>query len=206
MKKTVLRAFLFLCLFAGCTAGCNFITPSQEGTIPAGVIFYTGCPVAFYFVDEDGADLVNFDQPQTYPTVFRVPTDGLGRERACMNIQTIRQSGIDYYVYNDGSNWFWKDPDEQKCAFQTYLWGKTVNTEAKIYVYANHSANADSLLIKYKYLTPTADNDLGGSTWGVDVLSVKYNEVEVFENNETGKAFIVKPSQGKTTVKVGSLD
>ncbi|MBO4535762.1 MAG: hypothetical protein J5702_01000 [Bacteroidales bacterium] len=206
MKKSVLRAFLFLCLFAGCTAACDWLFPEQEGAIPAGVLFYTGCPVAFYFVDEDGDDLVDFDQPDTYPTVFRVPTDVLARERACMNIQTIRQSGVDYYVYNEGSNWFWKDQDEQKCAFQTYLWGKTVNTEAIIYVYPNHASAADSLHITYKYLTPTADNDLGGSTWGVDVLSVKYNEVEVFEHNETGKVFIVKPSQGETTVKVGSLN
>ena len=92
-----------------------------------------------------------------------------------------------------------------KIPFQTYLWGKTINTDAKIYVYGSQNAAADSLQIKYKYTTAADNPDLEG-TWGVDVLSIKYNEVEVFENNETGKVFIVKPSQGETSVKVGSLD
>ena len=39
----------------------------------------------------------------------------------------------------------------------------------------------------------------------VQITSVKYNGVEVFEGNENGKVFVRKPSQGETTVTVGSL-
>lgn len=205
MNKTVVRTLLFLILAAFSTAACNWFDPIEDGKIPQGVIFYTGCPVVFYFVNEDGEDLVNIERPATYPAVFRVPAGEDDQDRARQTIQTIRRSQVDYYVYNEGSNWLWKDSDEQRIAFQTYLWGKTVNTDAKIYVYGSQNAAADSLQIKYKYTTAAENPDLEG-TWGVDVLSIKYNEVEVFENNKTGKVFIVKPSQGETSVKVGSLD
>ena len=205
MNKSVFRAFLTLCLAVLCVTACEWFNAVDDGKIPQGVIFYTGCPVVFYFVDEDGGDLVDTDQPSTYPTVFRVPAYEDDRDKARQSIQTIHQSGVDYYVYNEGSNWLWEDSDTQRIAFQTYMWGKTVNPDAKLFVYYKQYTEPDSLQVTYKYVTADDDPALQGS-WGVDVTSLKYNGVEVLVGNENGKVFIRKPSHGETTVKVGSLD
>ena len=68
---------------------------------------------------------------------------------------------------------------------------------------AGQNAAPDSLKVKYKYVTGKDDPNLEG-TWGVNVTSLRYGDVEVLEGNENGKVFIVKPSHGETTVKVGS--
>ena len=88
-------------------------------------------------------------------------------------------------------------------AFQSYMWGHTPDSEFTMLVFAGQNAAPDSLKVKYKYVTGKDDPNLEG-TWGVNVTSLRYGDVEVLEGNENGKVFIVKPSHGETTVKVGS--
>ena len=204
MTKHVCRAFTLLA-FAVLAAGCSWFNAVEEGKIPQGVIFYAGCPVVFYFLDEDGNDLVDESRVDTYPLVFRLHAGEEARSQARESIQSIVQAldGVrtEFFVYNGGSNWFWKDSQEQLCAFQSYMWGKTQNPDFMMYVYAG-PGEPDSLQVKYKYLTEADNPKIDG--WGVDVISVTYNGVEVLENNENGKVFVTKPSHGKTSVKTGS--
>ena len=198
---------MLLGLSALCVTGCNWFNAVDDGKIPQGVIFYTGSPVVFYFVDEDGDDLVNKETPSTYPKLFFFYADEDTRVQAVSQIQTITQTSggvsTEFSVYNDGSNWLWTDPEEDLTAFQSYMWGKTPNTSSTMLVYLGESSVPDSLQVQYKYRTPAEDPSLDGN-WAVDITSVRYQGVEVFEHNENGKVFIVKPSHGETTVKVGS--
>ena len=207
MKNTIWRVFALLCLTVLCVTGCDWFNAVDDGKIPQGVMFYTGCPVDFFFIDEDGNDLVDAQQARTYPLAFQYYADEDARVQAVMQIQTVTQrvDGVptEVYSYNGGSNWIWKDNQEGLHAFRSYLWGKTPNTEFMMLVYTPQNATPDSLKLKYKYLTGKEDPKLEG-TWGVEVTSIRYKDVEVLEGNENGKVFIVKPSHGETTVKVGS--
>ena len=209
MKKNVWCTLALLFLSALCVTGCDWFTAVDDGKIPQGVIFYTGCPVAFYFIDEDGNDLVDARQESSYPLVFRFIADEDDRVQALMPVQTISQTehGVttDFYVYNAGSNWLWEDTEENLHAFQSYMWGKTQNTECTMLIYANKNAAPDSLQVQYKYRTSKDDPSLEGS-WGVDITSLRYQGVEVFIGNEKRKVFIEKPSLGgKTIVHVGAI-
>lgn len=206
MKNIVWRFFALLCLTVLAT-GCDWFTAVDDGKIPQGVIFYAGCPVDFYFIDEDGNDLVDAQQARTYPLVFHYFAGEDERVNAVMQIQTVTQrvDGVPTEVssYNGGSNWIWKDQKEGLHAFRSYMWGQTPNTDFTMLVFTPQNATPDSLQVKYKYLTGKDDPRLEGA-WGVEVTSLRYQDVEVFVGNENGKVFIVKPSHGETTVKIGS--
>ena len=201
------RFSLLLCLATLCVSACNWFIDDGESAIPVGVIFYTNNPVVFYFMDEDGADLVNVDKFITYPQAYHYEAGPDIREMAIRSLQTIDQGGISYHIYNESSNFVYLDSTEQRYAFQTYLWGRTVETEISMFIYSDaRVATPDSLHMKYEYLLPKTDNDLGGASWGVEVKSITYNGVEVFQGNEKGKVFIEKPSHGgKTVVHVGTI-
>lgn len=207
MKNTVWRVFALLCLTVLCVTGCEWFNAVDNGKIPQGVVFYAGCPVDFYFIDEDGNDLVDPQQAKTYPMVFHFPANEDARMNAIMQIQSYTQTihgvSTELSVYNGGSNWIWNDAEEGLHAFQSYMWGQTPDSVFTMLVYAGQHATPDSLKVKYKYVTGKDDPKLEG-TWGVNVTSLRYGDVEVFAGNENGKVFIVKPSHGETTVKIGS--
>ena len=205
MKKTGLRSWTLLFLAALCAVGCSVFDSFDDDKIPSGVMFYTDCPIIFYFVDENGLDLVDVDQPSTFPLAFWHEAVREDREQALISMQTFNREGIAYYLYNNGSNWLQEDSEMQRCGFQSFLWGRTLEPSYKMFVYAGSEAAADSLRVSFQYLTPAENQLRGGSSWGVDVTSVTYNGVEVFQGNENGKVFVIKPSQGETAVKVGSL-
>ena len=199
------RIWMLLCLAAVCATGCHLFDDPDDGTIQPGMLYYTDCPVVFYFVDEDGADLVDVNQASTYPLAYRYAAGSDIREMALLSLQTLAKDGVVLYYYNDACNWFVEDLDEHLCRFQTYLWGVTPETEYNMFVYAGSRAEAESLKVKYGYVFPEEGKNLGRATWGVEVKSLTYNGVEVFQGNENGKVFVVKPSHGETTVKTGSL-
>ena len=204
MKKSRFLAAVLLTLSLSLTAGCNIFGNESEG-IPSDVLFYTGCPLSFYYVDEQGNDLVNTADPQSFPTAFLIEASEESRLEAVSSMQQIVQAGTTYLLYNTATNSLKQDADLQRWGFQTYLWGRTPNKDYTTYVYAG--GTKDSLKVAYKYLLPGGEDSEGiTSGWGVKITSMLYNNVEVFLNNDNGKVFVEKPSQGgETVVHVGSI-
>ncbi len=206
MKKIRITLPLMLLLLAA--VSCNLWDEPYE-KIPNDVLFSVGCPVTFYYIDEEGNSLADIADVRTYPTAFMFPVDSASREEAIMTVQQMRQSdlGFDIFVYNNGYNFLWQDPSgDDCCAFQTYLWGKTPKLDYTTYIY--NGASEDSLKVTYQYLTAdkNADELPAGSSWGVKITSMLYNTVEVYQDNENGKVFVEKPSHGgETVVHVGSI-
>lgn len=204
MKKIRLLMFAMLLCPLFLAAGCNWLFNDDSDGIPVGMLFYTGCPLSFYYVDEHGNDQIDLQNPATFPTAFRVPVAPFVREEAVGSLTETSLDGATYYLYNSGSNSLREDAGP-RYAFQTYLWGKTLDPDYTMYVYTGDSK--DSLKVSYRYLRASESDGLpSGASWGVEVTSICYNEVEVFQNNENGKVFIEKPSQGgETVVHVGTI-
>ena len=205
MKKTffsITLAVLALLLTAGCSLFNEF-----TDEIPEGYTFYTGCPVSFFFVDEEGTDLVDPSDSSTYPVAFPGQMRILSMKELDFSIYETEEDGSPLIMYNDNTNSLWKDPEQQRWSFRTWLWGVTKEKDYRMYVY--YGSQEDSLTVSYKYLKagdPGSEKLPAGSSWGVEILSMRYNDVEVYVGNENGKAFIEKPSQGgETVVHVGSI-
>ena len=189
-------------LMAGCSLFDDF---SDE--IPVGLSFYTGCPVAFYFMDEDGEELVDPTDPDTFPLAFSTRVKIISSGKQDFSVFETEENGSPLIRYNDNTNSLWKDPEQQRWTFRTWLWGRTKEPDYTMYVYVG--SQEDSLSVSYKYLQagdPGYENLPAGSKWGVEILSMRYNGVEVYKGNENGKVFIEKPSHsGETVVHVGSI-
>ena len=188
-------------------SGCDwwFGEEEKDVTIPENVSFYTGCPLSFYFVDENGNTLVNIDDTKTYPIAFRGTASEAAIQQGRSSIQTYVNEGTTLYVYNDGSNSLYWIAADQQYRFQCFFWGLTPEENFSFPIYFGNGDEYDVVTVTYRYVT-TADNvQIQGASWAVDVVSVKYNGVEVLVGNENGKVYVVKPSQGATAVKIGSL-
>ena len=202
MKRSLfLTAAVLSCLWL--TAGCDiFEIPQTDSEIPENVGFYTYANLFFYFVDENGDDLITFEDKSTWPLTF--PRKA-GEEERAMAFEsmsaTTREVGT-VYLYNGESNSLVQDAELSLWRFQTFFWGRTKETEYNTYLYMH--GDVDSLTVSYRYLTAAETQAVGGS-WAVNIESVKYNGVEIADGNENGKVFVQKPSQGGTIVKVGSL-
>lgn len=180
--------------------GC-FYQEYDPGVIPEGELFYTNSPVKFFFIDENGEDLMHEEDTSTYPLAYpsEVPQDS--RDAAFRNIKTIMSDGLQLTLYNDGINMTWVDPETGRQAFQTCLWGISPRPSYKTYIYAGNGWKADSLNVEYRYLS---GKETESGSWAVEVTSMQYNGVEVFKDNGNKQVYIIKPSEGGTVVHVGN--
>ncbi len=203
--KRILFLLIVLASYAGLTAGCNWLFPEEnnDGTVPENVNFYTGCPLTFYYADENGASPINIETPDTYPVAFRGAVPESTCEIARANVQVYEKDGEVLYVYNGGSNSLLWSEEDQLYGFQTWFYGVTPQVTYSFPIYIGN--DIDTLKVGYKYLTTADDVQISGASWAVDVESVTYNGVEVLVGNINGKVFIEKPSQGETVVRIGSL-
>lgn len=205
MKK-VLSWMLLLAVCTGMTASCiDWGSKNPSGEIPVGVIFYTTVPgLTFFFVDEEGKDLVSLADRLSWPIASPEEMSAEQRSLAVEQCtQSPRSDGLVYYIYNDKFNAICQDYETKLWGFSTYLWGKTREPERTTYLY-RPDGSLDKLQVTYEYLS-SDEGTFDGVGWAVNILSVKYNGIEVFDGNETGKVFIQKPSQGDIVVKVGRL-
>ena len=191
-----------LMLCAGIISGCSWsLEPQKDTEIPADVLFFTNANLEFFFLDGEGNDLVAIDSVDTYPVAYpeKVTQEIFRLATEKVDVTTINNR--DYSVYTSGHNWLSYNSDEKHVSFGTHMWGKTVKTGYTEYLSIN--GTMDSLTVSYKYVTAADDVMISDGSWAVKVMSVQYNGVEVFLNNENGKVFIEKPSREQTIVKVG---
>ena len=149
--KTLFR--LFLTLFAGLTltVGCiDFFLPEDEN-LPQGVVFYTTVQgLSFFFVDEEGNDLVDFDDKTTWPLAYPQKVNDAMRAVAVDRVETTaREDGRVFYIYNDNCNALSKDFENRLWGFTTYFWGRTPEPEYTTYIYAG--GGLDSLTVSFSY-------------------------------------------------------
>ena len=137
MKK-LLVLFLTLGVLSSVVSACmGDLGPAGEKGIPAGVSFYTSAQgLQFFFVDEDGNDLVDLDERHSWPLAFPQKVESTTRESAITRATTeAHNDGRVFYVYNDNCNALCKDYDSGLYGFSTYLWGRTVEPEYTTYIY-----------------------------------------------------------------------
>lgn len=207
MKKMIFGVLAVIaCAFLSVSCSDLFKPQTPSGEIPENTMFYTNVQgLSFYFVDGEGNELVSLTERSTWPLAAPEQLSAEKRATAVEHCsQTARSDGRVYYIYNDNCNAICEDYETKRWGFTTYFWGKTRLPEYTTYVY-RPDGGLDSIRVQYKYLSSdegTLSSSLG---WAVNVESVKYNGVEVFNGNENGKVFIQKPSQGDVVVKVGRL-
>lgn len=199
--KRLLSLACTLALCASLVSGCDWFNDAdKDTTIPEGVLFFTNANLVFYFVDGEGNDLVDILNQETFPVVYPEQVSGNFLREVVLNAEAATVGSKVYKVYTSGHNWLYEDDEEGHIAFGTHMWGKTVELSYTEYVYVDGAM--DSICVDYRYVTDSADARVAGGGWAVDVMSVRYNEVEVFAGNENGKVFIEKPSRDETVVKV----
>ena len=195
MKRVL--AFSLFCLVALSLASCNIW--GDDGKVPDGTLYYTDCPRWIYFVDENGNDRLDLDSLYNLPTAFQVQVPKSTRMSAVHDFQKVTYDDVEYIMYNNTTNFLRLDSESGLIAFQSYLWGKTPQKEFTTYMY--HGDDEFTLKVTFQYLTQ--END--GVQWGVKITSVLLNDTEVFQGNEKGKVFVVKPSQGDISVRVDGM-
>ena len=202
MKKSVVLSSLcaLLALFA---SSCNIFGPDDDGGgIPDGTVFNTTIPgLKLYFVDEDGGSIVDMEDKSTWPLLYPTETPASVFEESLV-VNDVHESGeVKSILYNNSTNSLASAYGEDYPRFQTLIWGKTVEPEFRMFVYV--AGTCDILTVGYKYTNLSSDPEKG--SWGVEIASVRYNDTEVFNGNENGKVYVIKPSQGEAIVKIGSL-
>ena len=205
MKRILTLAFV-LSAFAGLLAGCDwFEEPNYKTEIPEGMLYTTQMNLTFFFEDAEGNDLVNLDDPETYPVVYPGKVAPSFLRDLTANPTTVVQGGIPYSLYAEGHNWLSNDLTLHRNGFGTHVWGRTVEPEFVSYVYVG--GGMDSLTVAFKYVTSDDPGvHISGGGWAVEVESIKYNTVEVLNGNKEGKVFIRKPSPDESVVSVNVAD
>ena len=204
--KRLFSLITILAVGAGLLTGCNwFDEPEYNTEIPEGVVYYTPVNLTFYFEDGEGNDLVDMDDEETYPVVYPGIVTGSFLRDLTSRVDVVVQGGTSYSVYADSHNWLYNDVTLHRTAFGTHVWGKTLETEYKSYVYI--AGGMDSLTVAFKYVTSNdPDVHIAGGGWAVEVQSVKYNEKEVLNGNKEGKVYIRKPSPEESIISVNIAD
>ena len=199
MKRVL--ALSLICIAALASTACGSIWGDDNGgQVPDGTLFYTDCPLWIYFVDENGNDRVCLDSLYSIPTAFQLQVPQSTRVSAASSFQKVTFEQGEYYILNNSTNFMREDNELNLLCFQTYLWGKTPYKEFPTYMYQGD--DEFTLKVSFEYLNQVSD----GVSWGVRITSVLLNDTEVFNGNENGKVFVVKPSQGgDISVRVGGM-
>ena len=200
--KRLLSLTVVLAACAGLLTGCEwFDEPNYNTEIPEGMIYYTPVNLSFYFEDADGNDLVDLDNPETYPVVYPGKVTPSFVRDLTSKVTALIEEGIPYSLYANDHNWLFNDMEMRRVCFGTHVWGRTVEPEYTSYVYVG--GGMDSLTVSFKYITANdPDVHIDGGGWAVEVQSVKYNTVEVLNGNKEGKVYVRKPSPDETAVRI----
>ena len=181
--------FGILVLFLGTI---NFVSCNDDDSdmwydrMPDGGAFHTGNVLRFFYVDEDGNDLID---PKDYSTL---PVSSLEK----LESQPVIESLYEDYLYNDEYNNINKGLYE----FFTYAFGDSRQNDYTFYVY--HNGVADKMDVTYQYQDRKVD---GGLYYLSNIISWSVNDVEVYNiKNPAMRKYVrlVKKSDGTTEVVI----
>ena len=166
MRKSVL--FCAVLAFSMLAASCMSGVYDDKG-LPVGTLFYTGSPVSFYFVDENGADLLDITDYATLPAAYPNSIPDRSRRDALMSMHEVEASE-QTWLYNGESNSLSRDKETGLLRFNTYLWGVTPKDVYRMYLYwCDEELTID---ITYEYTTSVNNPDFTEGSWAVAVTSM----------------------------------
>lgn len=189
MKTKYLSGLVLLLLFAVGFASCNDAGDSRwYDSMKDGKPFFSSHVVRFYFIDEEGHDLINMlalpiscetlpDTPPAPPTEFATTADGLW--------------------YNNEINNIVMDKDENLNSFFTYAYGDSRYSDFTFYVY--FKGTPYEMTLQHRYQGKRKAN----GDYISDIVSWKVNGKLVYSADEPTnrrKVFIMCKADGETAI------
>lgn len=187
-KNLILMGALSLII---CFAGCNDDDSNRwYDSMPDGDPFHTGTPLRFFYVDEDGNDLID---PEDYSTL---PVSSLEE----LDSQPVIGELYKDYSYNNDYNSVVYNKYRGLHEFFTYAFGDSRQSSYTFYVY--HNGVADKMDVTFQYQNKKVDggrfyasNNTSWSVNGVEVYNIKKPAMRVYVR-------LVKKSDGTTEVVI----
>ncbi|NMA73040.1 MAG: hypothetical protein GX963_02525 [Bacteroidales bacterium] len=188
--KTKNLIFMGVLSLVICFAGCNDDDSNRfYDSMPDGGLFHTGTGLRFFYVDEDGNDLIDPENLSTLPV----------SSRELLESQPVIES-YDYRDrYNEELNRVSFNEQKGLNEFFTYALGDSRKSNYTFYVY--HNGVADKMEVTFQYEDKKVDGGFYLSrnlTWsvnGVEVYNVKKPAMIVYVR-------LVKKSDGTTEVVI----
>ncbi|MCD7938041.1 MAG: hypothetical protein LUG98_14385 [Tannerellaceae bacterium] len=186
MRKEMLL-FMLLGEVLTMLTGCRDENGTYVSEIENGGFFLRDNTVRFYYIDEQGNDLIRPGRPETLPITYTQP----GEVPATMSAPADYKKG----TYNQGLNTIGYDEKEKLYYMHSIVPG---DSRQKTYTfYIGHQNQFDKVEITYEY---TTDNVYGWSYWS-RIVSWKYNNVPIYSDSDKyDKKIFIKKARGKTTV------
>ena len=155
-----------------------------------GGLFHTGNQMRFFYVDEEGNDLIDPEDLNTLPVSSLTQLES----------QPVIES-FDYnQSYNNEHNNILYNKDKEAYEFFTYAFGDSRQSNYTFYVY--HNGVADKMDVTFKYQNHKVD---GGLYYASNIISWSVNDVEVYNMKKPTMrkyVYLVKKSDGTTEVVI----
>lgn len=158
-------------------------------SMPDGGEFKTGTILRFFYIDENGNDLIN---PKDLTTL---PVSSIQLLPSQPEIKGLYKN----YSYNNDLNNIIFNKNKNLHEFFTYAFGDSRNSSYTFYVY--YKGVADKMNVTFIYQNHKVD---GGTCYASDITSWKVNNTLVYTNNDTGLVkyvYLVKKADGTTSIK-----
>lgn len=188
--------FGILVLFLGTI---NFISCNDDDSdkwydsMPDGGPFHTGNVMRFFYVDEDGNDLIDLEDYSTLPVSSLEQLDS----------QPVIEELYKNYSYNNDYNSVVYNENKGLYEFFTFAFGDSRQSNYTFYVY--HNGVADKMDITFQYQDHKVD---GGLYYASRNITWNVNDTEVYNVNNIDKptmrkyVYLVKKPDGTTEVVI----
>ena len=187
-KNSIMMGVLSLVIFF---AGCNDDDSNKwYDSMPDGGLFHTGTQLRFFYVDEEGNDLLD---PKDYATL---PVSSIEK----LNSQPVIKELYKGFRYNNDYNTVVYNEHKGLHEFFTYAFGDSRKSNYTFYVYRN--GVADKMDVTFQYQDYKVD---GGSQYASNNISWSVNGVEVYNIKKPAMRVyvrLIKKSDGTTEVVV----
>lgn len=187
-KKAMLMGALSLII---CFAGCNDDDSNRwYDSMPDGGLFHTGNYLRFFYVDEDGKDLIDPENLSTLPV----------SSIELLDSQPIVEAYDYRNKYNEELNSVSFNEQKGLNEFFTYAFGDSRQSNYTFYVC--HNGVADKMEVTFQYQDHKVD---GGLYYASSIISWSVNGVEVYNIKKPSMRVyvrLVKKSDGTTEVVV----
>lgn len=185
-KNSILMAVLSLLI---CFAGCNDDDSNRwYDSMSDGGEFHTGNVLRFFYVDEEGNDLINPEDLTTLPVSSLEQLDSQ---------PVIEAYDYDQRYNNELNNVIYNE-SEGLHEFFTYAFGDSRQSNYTFYVY--HNGVADKMDVTFQYQDRKVD---GGLYYASNIISWSVNDVEVYTIKKPAMrkhVRLVKKADGTTDV------
>ncbi|NDV81450.1 hypothetical protein [Bacteroides sp. 51] len=191
MKTKPFFGILILFLSTICFVSCNDDNSNKwYDSMSDGGPFYTGSVLRFYYVDEEGNDLINPEDFSTLPVTSLKQLDS----------QPVIESYDRHYNYNNEYNHIQYNEYTGLYNFFTFAFGDSRQSNYTFYVYYKGVADRMDVTFQYQDYKVNSGQDYISST-----ISWSVNGVEVYNIEKPSMrkyVYLVKKSDGTTSVVI----